>query len=510
MTQKERALKKLHLELKKDIDKATIKAKECGILELIYFVFKLHWIRLLPKHAIIDQTKKEVVEDFSNFTEDSIKYIISLISKFGNWKLKITKEGIPMINIPLLYGLQDHCNYINSKYESESLIQLHDVSVSGKRDQNMIIDFSNIDSNPEVKSYFDYFGRIDEDNNVKTRSKINQFDLIQEFKKEYSPFSDLFFQEIGITINDYCFLIEKLLTKVTDCLKIQENKFIKLDNGNIDLTTIDSFYKIINCFLFKKSNLLVEFESKFHPVINKLIFNIDQFEEKQLRYHLVTRQPLLSKFDDIILSPELILDSIFTNIHYSLIESIGSEDSYKARQSSIFLNKLVNIANNYGYNEINRELDLYDGKNKIGDIDLILKHETGKYLLIEAKNHNLPLDVYFKDVNKTKEHLKYLQSDWEKKVKRRIEHLKNNYGNYSITENYEYMVVSRFPEIISHFTDLFVLSIQEFEDWLSKHSEINSFIDFHKIYYDSREPKYSVEEIEDFQKANILFGKFKK
>ena len=54
-------------------------------------------------------------------------------------------------------------------------------------------------------------------------------------------------------------------------------------------------------------------------------------------------------------------------------------------------------------------------KKTIGDIDLILKNNEGSHLLIEAKNHALPLAVYFKDSDKTLAHLEYLQNEWEKR-----------------------------------------------------------------------------------------------
>lgn len=510
MDQKERALKKLQTELNKDIKHAIIMAKECGLLELIYFIYKLHWVRLLPFLANIDQMNKDLVNAFANSTEDSVKYIISLISKFGNWGLKITKEDKKVhINIPLLEEIQRHCNYINSKYEMEPLINLFEVSVSGKRDQHIKIDTSLIDSNSEIKSFFDYFVRIDEDNQIKKSSKKNQQELLKNFKEEYSQFSDLFLKEIGVSVDDYCFLINKLLCKVTDCLKIKEKEFIKLENGNVNLSSFHSFLISFSCFLFPKSELFKEFDIKFHPIIEKFIFNSEFFNENQLRFHHVTRQPLIANSEYFIISPELILDSVFSNIHYSLLESPLYKDEYIARQASSFIDKLVNIASSYGYEEIDREFDLKEGKNKIGDIDLILKHKDGRYLLIEAKNHALPLDIYFKDFIKTKEHLDYLQSKWEIQVKRRIEHLRINFKNYSIPLDFEYIVVSRYPEIISHFSDLFILSIQEFQEWLSQYSTIKSFNDFYHLYYEHVKTKFSEKEMDDLRKANILFGKFK-
>jgi hypothetical protein len=511
MTEKDKALEKLRLEINKDIDTATEMAKSCGLLEFLYFIYQLHWTRLLHLFPNAENQKPEILSAYTNTIEESLKYITSLTAKFGHWGFAIPKgEKIPFLNIKLVQVFLKHGNLINSKYETESMIQLFDVQVSGERNQHLRIDMSNVETDPDVKILFNYFLRIDEDNDTKKSSKKNKDTLIQNFKDEYAPFSEMFEEELGVTIDEFCWLNDQLLQRVTKGIKSKENLFEKLPNGNVDVTSQITFIHFSQCFLQDKQKLFKSFDSKFHPVISRLTFKSEQFDERQLRFHHVTRQPIFEHKAMIIISPELILDSLFTNIHYSLIEAPAIKQKYIARQASLFLDKIATIANKFGYSEVDREKDLFEGKNQIGDVDIIFKNDAGNFLLIEAKNHVLPMDIYFKDVIKTKEHLAYLQKEWERKVTRRVEHLKSNHANYSIPNDHLYIVVSRFPEIISHYSDLLILSIQEFEVWLEKFETLISYSDFYDKHYEARDSKFTIAEMEEMQKANLIFGRFAK
>ena len=58
------------------------------------------------------------------------------------------------------------------------------------------------------------------------------------------------------------------------------------------------------------------------------------------------------------------------------------------------------------FHYLSRQPFLMEGKNTIGNIDLIMRNkETGNTLLIEAKNHTLPLDVYFVSPAAIKSHV---------------------------------------------------------------------------------------------------------
>lgn len=511
MTPKERAITKLRLEINKDIDLIVKMVSSGGLLELLSFIYTLHISRVTQMFSEVNPKEKDSLNKYFNLHEDSIKYLISLIIKFGHLQMATNKsDGTPFLNSELIDALIKTSNYINSKYEAESTFQLFDVEVSGERDQNVKVDTSSVKTNPDVGKLFYYFLRVDEDNDITKNSITEKEQLIQNFKDEYLPFSDLFEIELGVTVDEYCWLLDQLLLMITDCYKTKENLLPRLSNGNVDEKNFATFLHFAQCFLKDKDALYNSFENKYHSVLDKLTFKPNEFNERQLRFHQVTRQPILRKDKIIVLSPQLILDSIFTNVHYSLIESSQTKQVYIKRQSTLFLNKVAKIASKYGYKEIDREKDLYEGKNQIGDIDLVLKNEKGHFLLIEAKNHALPLDVFFKDVEKTKEHLKYLQTEWEKKVLKRNDHLKTHHSKYSIDSNYSYIVVSRFPEIISHYSTLFILSTQEFEIWLNKFPSIDSFELFHKSHYENREARFTDEHFEELKKANLVFGQFKK
>lgn len=511
MTDKDKALEKLSIELDKDIENLCAISKNCGVLELLYFIYQLHWTRLLQHFPNAKNVNPDVLSAYSNTLEESLKYLISLASKFGHWKIATNKEkSAPYFNLELVQFLIKQATLINSKYESESLIKLFNVEVSGERNRYIKIDMSNAQTDENVKKLFDYFIRIDEDNNIKKNSKKDKDNLLKNFIDEYSSFADLFQQEMEVSLEDFASFIHKTLDSVTDKIKENESKFDLLENGNVEVNTFNTFINFAKCYITTKSSFLKSFDKPFEEVLKRLTFDFDTFNPKELKYHQLTRQPFIAKDNTLVISPELILDSLFTNIHYSLIESPIIKAEYIARQASSFLDKIAAIASKFDYTEVNREIDLYEGKNQIGDIDILFRHTTGNYLLIEAKNHALPMDIYFKDVSKTNEHLKYLQDAWEKKVVRRVNHLKTLHNNYDIPANHRYIVVSRFPEVISHYSDLLILSLQEFDEWLSNYNEVETFEKFNKEYYDKIGNKFTIEELKEMQDSNLFFGRFEK
>ncbi len=511
MTDKEKALEKLALELDKDIENLCDSSKNCGVLELLYFIYLLHLTRLLQHFPNAKKVNPDVLSVYSNTLEESLKYLISLVAKFGHWNIVSNKEkSAPYFNIELVEFLIKQAKLTNSKYETESLIKLFNVEVSGERNRYVKIDKSNMRTDENVKKLFDYFIRIDEDNNVKKNAKKDKDNLLKNFAEEYSSFADLFTQEMGVSLEEFISFIHKTLDSVTAKIEENKSKFDLLENGNVEVNTFNTFINFAKCYITNKSNFLKSFTKPFEHVLKRLTFDFDSFNPKELKYHQLTRQPFIAKGNTLIISPELIIDSLFTNIHYSLIESPTIKVKYVARQASCFLDKIASIASNFDYLEVNRELDLYEGKNQIGDIDILFKHSTGRYLLIEAKNHALPMDIYFKDVSKTNEHLKYLQDAWEKKVIRRVEHLKTLHDTYDIPENHKYIVVSRFPEVISHYSDLLILSLQEFEEWLSNYYEVEPFEEFNKLYHDKFGKKFTIDELKEMQDANLFLGRFEK
>lgn len=509
MTDKQKALEKLAFELNKDIENLCEISKKCSFLEFLYFVYQLHWTRLLQHFPNAKNVNPEMLSIYSNSIEEALKYLISLVAKFGNEHIIVTKqENVPKFNLKLVQLLIKEATLINSKYETESLIKLFDVEVYGERNRHIKIDMSNVEKDENVKKIFEYYLRIDLDNNIKKNSKKNKNDLLKNFKEEYEPFADLFVQEMGVTLAEFVYFINKTLDDLSERITVNIENFDKLENGNIEINSFNTFFNFSKCYVVHKSKFLASFNGNFNQLLERLTFDVENFSPKELKFHQLTRQPFIVKNDTLIISPELIMDSLFTNIHYSLIEGVNTKDKYIAKQASCFLDKIALIAGKYGYFEVTRELDLFEGKNQIGDIDILFKNANNKYLLIEAKNHALPLDIYFKDVSKTDEHLKHLKEAWEKKVVRRVDHLRTNHAEYNIPNDYEYIVVSRFPEIISHYSDLLIFSIQELEKWFSDFNDVKKFEEFYKKYYNDIDDKFSIEELKKLQDDNLFFGEF--
>lgn len=506
-----KAFVKLNKEIQKDIQVAVEMAKQGKLFDLFYFIYGLKTLRLQASYAEEVGQMSSLFKVTTNVLEEANKFIIQLLVKFFTPDIAIDKESkVPVINFNLTQALIKQCTLINSKYESLSLVQLFDVELLDEEAKKFKIDMKDMPKDVDAKKFFDYFLRVDRDNDIKKNSRQNKNILIKNFKDEYEPVGDLFLKALGITIDEFCDLILWFLNKSVSEIEKAKDKFEFLENGNVNEQSLQTMMAFIPSFLVEEKEIKEQFDAKYKSTIDMLTFDRNQYDETQLRFHQITRSPLLKVLNFYVVSPELLLDSLFTNIHYSLLESSVVKEEYKAKQATIFINKIVSIAQPYGYSEVKREFDLFEGANQIGDIDLILKDSNNNYILIEAKNHALPLDVYFKDLIKTKDHLSYLQKKWEAKVIRRVEHLKINHAKYSIPATYQYIVVSRFPEIISHYSELLVLSTSEFKHWLKKERWSNNFDEIINDFYNIHKANFSKEDLLALSDANIILGKFAK
>lgn len=506
-----KALEKLHKELKKDVNVAIEISKKGYFLELIYFIYNLKSMRIHSIQAKDLSESSSFIDNSFNLIEETIKYAIQLLAKHASPDFVLeAKTEYPIVNFRLVDVLNKQCKMINSKYESESMIQLFDVELLDEDAKQLKINMDNIKEDKDAQKLFNYFLRIDRDNDIKKKNKQFRSDLIENFKKEYAPVRDLFEQAYGISVDEFCDFVNWLLDRSISEIEKAKNSFEYLDNGNVKDQSIQTMIAHIPSFLITIDEMNKQFPGKYSNVIEALTFNEEVYDECQLRFHLITRSPLIKIENFYIVSPELLLDSMFTNTHYSLLESSEVSETYKAIQANLFIDKLTSICGQYGYSEVERELDLYEGKKQLGDIDLILKDENNNFLLIEAKNHALAMDIYFKDVKKTKEHLDSLKQKWEKKVKKRVDFLKSHHEKYNIPATYQYIIVSRYPEIISHYTDLLVLSMAEFEHWLSKNRWSSNFEEITNNFYNMHGTTYSEEELTELSKSGLISVKFSK
>jgi hypothetical protein len=260
-------------------------------------------------------------------------------------------------------------------------------------------------------------------------------------------------------------------------------------------------------YIYKEDDLYKLLDKKFKKIIDRLTFDKSLFNENELMFHQITRQPIIKIGNVFFILPELLLDSLFTNTHYSLIESKEVKQKYLSKKSSYFLDKISKLAKEHGYEEIEREKDLFQGKKQIGDIDIIFKNSEKHFLLIEAKDHALPLDVYFKNIEKTNNHLEYLKKEWDKKISRRKKHLEENHKKYDIDKNFTYIAVSKHPEIISHYSNILYLIIREFGEWLKTRKLTENFDEFYNETYSSKQDAgLTIEEIRMLQMDKLLPG----
>ncbi len=504
---KEKNIKKINEDINNYIKQSVNLANNANIMELLYFIYSLHFLRLSrPSDYAGTSYNPKLIQLSNQQFEEAIKYIIQILAKYS--KSEIVEENNRIVfNQDIIQQILKNANNINSKYETVAMINLFDIK---ENDNSFEIDLDSLKNNPKLKSFFDYFIRIDIDNDLKKTQKSDRDIFLQAYKEEFKNYDDLFEITFGITIDNFCSVIVKLTDYVINNINKNVVNFAKLSNGNIDVLHYKSVLWGAFSFVVDKGQIQKDFNEKELNLINKLTFSSNEYNENELRFHYITRKPLIERDESYFISPTLLLDSLYTNTHYTLLEKSDIKEEYKKRYSNIFLDKILEIATDFGYNEVERELELYEGKQQIGDIDLILKNADNHYLLIEAKNHALQMAVYFKDIQATNKHLLYLQEKWEKKVIARNNHLKEYFSNYNINENFNYLIVSKYPEIISHFSELFVLSVFEFEQWLKKNKPSYNFKEFHRELYDELNYNLSETDLKILNDANLLYGKLKK
>ncbi len=504
----DRAKTKIEFEISKKIQSTIELARNGGIGELFYYIHYLHFIRLIPRTQNIPDSELNMVLTYSNHLTDVYKYLVQIlyvnaidINKPINLKeLSIGSE--------IVHSLTKLTLEINSNYENLTFITMSkNLKVYGERDRYLRMDFGEVISNPKTKRYFEYSLRIDRDNDFHKQNLQLKDDLLQNFEKEYIPYSDLFKNELNIELKSFIKLIEFILNTVTGQVNGNEKNFVRIDKDKIDIQAFGTIINFANSLFIAKAKLYSEFGDRIKLVLDKLTFDTKTYDATELRFNQVARQPIFDFGDRYLISPELLLDSLFINLHYTLLEGLESKEKYKDKFASTFLDKIVDTSKKYDFEEVERELELYQGKNQIGDIDLIIKNSKNEYLLIEAKNHSLPLDVYFHDFKPTKKRLSYLQKEWERKVATRRKHLLMNHTKYGIPPNFKYIIVSKSPEILSHFSDYLTLSLEEFDFYLNQGNLNISFQEIFDQRYRMEKPRFTPEQLEILQ-ADLSPGTF--
>ena len=503
-----RAISKLHVELEKDIRQAVEVASSCGLWDLLRLLYEFRLARVMmivPEYR--DQLSPADLVSF-HLNDEAMKYAISLVAKHGKWndysKIHTPLVGFDVSRVHLLESITRH---INAKFETEILLNIGHVEVLGDRDQNCAINLQEGLRDPRRAMHFQFGLRIERFTRDAKNDPLPIKALIGLFKSEYSKLSALYEEDNGISLNTYC----QGMLDIHDSLVLRgqqtESKLVNIETGLIDPLSVESFIGFARTFIMTDKEMETSLSPDFLAYLYRNPFDPKETSDSELRFHYVSRRPFMIGDRFAIFSPELVFDSMLGNTHYTFLESVKSKQKYMALSAIQFTDKISSAAVDAGYREVGRDIYLKEGRDDIGDIDLFLWNaETDHVLLIEAKNHTLPLPVYFRSPKAIDEHVSR-NRDWEKKVKRRIEHLKGKNPSFCILGSWDYLVVTQMPEPLSHCTELFVLSIGEFKQWLTETPRPSSFSELHNTLLSTQHETYSPIEMQQLQSDGFVLLK---
>lgn len=511
MTNTEKAINKIQFEIDKNIKIIEELSKICGLGELLFFFHYLHFVRILDRSGNVSESDKAIVKVYQLHLDEAYKYLIQCV--FKNCKKSYVKlDGELAINGIITKTLTNTAMHINKLYESLTFLTLFpDLDVSGERNQNIKIDLEQVTKDDRRLQFMLYGARVDIDNNRKKSNPKTKDDFFTHFRNEYFDYQDLFEKKFGISLDRFLDILTCILEYINTKINERESYFTTLPNGNVDIQDYRTIILFTKCLFVPLEELNKRFGGDESKLIELLSFKPNDFDIKQLQFNLLARQPLFIINEHLLVSPEILLDSMFINSHYSLLESDDVKEEYKKRYSDKFVDRLIFIASKHGYEEYSRELELYEMKNQIGDLDIVLwNKEKDHYLLIEAKNHALPLDVYFHNFEATEKRLEFLTNAWEKKVARRYNHVKEFHNNYEIGDSFDYIIVSRYPEILSHFSSFIVLNENEFELWIEKYFDIKCNSEILEKIYEFGKTDLSEEQMKTIGKDLMSGWRFEK
>lgn len=492
-----RAISKLHLELDKDIGVAIHVAETCALWEILRFCYLCRIsrvFRLVPEYRGV-LTYANVVE--MQLRDDAMKYAISLAAKHGDWRNKTSAiHTFTGFDNDRVIQLERVARHINAKFETEVLLNVAEVRVVGERDQECIVDMTAGIRDPKRAMYLNYGYRLEQFTLKKKEKMSSGEELVARLRQEYTDVADLFEADSGISLEAYCEGTLDLLRLLRERGEDQERKAAFTAQGRVDIEAKQTFIAVAQGMYFTDAHLAGALSPEFMSYMRRNSFDGTKFDDSELRFHYLTRRPFLFGAGFAILSPDLIFDSLFDNVHFSLLESNEAKNKYKERRAAQFVNEIARVAAKAGYLEIERDVDLTKGKQKLGDIDLVLRNDaTGHTLLVEAKNHALPLPVYFRSPQALDAHIATTR-DWERKVQRRTEHVRGDSASYAVSGAWDYLIVSNMPEPLSHVSPVLVLCLQEFANWVVQRERQACFNDFFQAFYKPESANMSMDEMQ--------------
>lgn len=501
-----RAIAKLRKELSKDIGVAVEIASACGLWDLLRYCYLLRLNRSFV--ATPERREKLSYADLSTvqLRDEALKYAAALVAKHGKWrddlKLGNSLNGFDNERVQLLERVTRH---INTKFETEKLLHIFDVRVQGARDQDCLLDLASIPTDPKRIMYKDFGLRIEKSTARSKDDLLTVEALLDKLRGDFADMADLFAAETGISFDAYC----KGMLEVSEIWKIRgevAHAICEIKHETVDPEAKETFVAFARSMLYTDTELEAALTPEFIAYLKRNPFDAANQSDAELRFHYLSRRPFLIGNGFVILSPELVYDSVNSNMHFTLLESQSAKDKYKNHGSRRFIDQIASIASQAGYQETARDVYLKKGKNDLGDIDLVLRHDvTGHSILIEAKNHALPLGVYFVSPDVVEEHAERTR-DWEKKVQRRIDHLCGSAPSYSLPGTWDYLIVSRMPEPLSHLSNLRVLSLAEFEHWVRQDPLPTTFNEVYNALYVQDRATMSIDELQALRDDGFILG----
>jgi hypothetical protein len=496
-----RAISQTLASIHNDIGAVKRMSKQAIFADLAWLLFALHIVRIRQTDAAFS-LPEPIGTDYASLVllEEGLKYAIQTVTKYG----KLTKKLRDPVNylaqrVSSLGDLVRRANLIHAKYANVSLLGLCHAYVESDSQGRASIDLNAARADPEITPLYDYFRRLEVHMEV-AKQPIPSHQLVESFLASFSGLEDLFEAAFHVSTSSFALVVNHLLDSVIDAFRSRENSFPRAAEDRIDTSHPLSSIIWGESLLIPLSGIDARFGAAAAAALREFLFDKATFDPKNLDYHQVYRTPILP-YDSslIVVSPELLLDSLNSNVHYTLLEAHPKvSEQYKARASHRFVDEISQTCRDHGYEEVARDLQLVDGSTRLGDVDLVARNAKGHYLLVEAKNHSLPLSVYFKDPIATGRHLSYLRDSWEKPYLRRLAHLTQRAGDYAIPLDFSYIIVSRMPEVLSHFFGHLAITKQELAHLLPIIGTVGSFGEVYTRLYPPG------DSLSDEEVANLL------
>lgn len=426
--------------------------KECSGAELCYFIASLNFM-------YVDEVKGNPEKD--NFLlrqnlSDVYKYLISLLASVKNLPLEFEKVS----EIDKIAGLVDGVRGINDKFQAINALNFYSKVFLDTETNQVSVHIDELSSNQFINKLNLYGIRVQE--NLNKELELKSFEnALNDVLSDFIDFDDLVKIAFDISIGEIKEIIIGLKAELDIRYTYEYDNFTFKSKDIIDSKNYNNHILYTSLLIFSKEQLL-----KIHPKACKFVglftFIPDEFDPFELRYNYIDKKSIILIRDFYFISLELLINSLHAGLHYSLLDSMHVGEKYKKRESSLFEQKISDIAKKYGFETIERNVDLYERKRKLGDIDLLIKNSEQQKIYIEAKSYSLHSNIQAHDPVEMQKQLKIQQTKWESKVLARKQHIEKQTENKSIV----YIIVTRKPEILSHFSELLVLNIQEFEFWL--------------------------------------------